>query len=256
MSEAQKRSVQAQYTRQAGRYAQSRTHSQGETLEWMAARARGAKRALDVAAGAGFAAFALAPYVGGMVALDLTRAMLEQTRELAEPRGLLHLRLVEGDAEALPFASQSFDVVACRVAAHHFPSVPRFLAEARRVLAPGGRLLLVDTCSPEAPAVSAWQQRAERLRDPSHVRNLEVSVWQEELRRAGLLPQEVSTAYRVPLQFSDWVQRAGTSPLAVRQLEDLFAQAPPAVVQAFGIAGHGGDLIFHWPMIACLAIPV
>jgi len=253
MSDEVKSKVRAQYTRQAGCYATSETHSLGETLNWLAERSKGARRALDIATGTGFTAFTIAQYAASVVALDMTRAMPEEAQRLARDRGLGTIHFVEGDAEALPFADASLDLVTCRVAAHHFASVPGFLAEAARVLKVGGHLLLIDTCCPEEPVIAEWQENAERLRDPSHVKNLSPSSWLEALRRYGLAPQEFCTTFRISLLFSDWVQRSGTPPEKVQKLWETFSNAPPAVVEAFQITRDEKDIAFSWPVFACQA---
>jgi ubiquinone/menaquinone biosynthesis C-methylase UbiE len=71
-----------------------------------------------------------------------------------------------GAAESLPFPPEGFDGVVCRLAAHHFLSVPKFVAEAYRVLRPGGRLLVADSAEPDnAPEVDASHNHVEVLRD-------------------------------------------------------------------------------------------
>ena len=123
---------------------------------------------LDVAAGTGHVARRLAPHVRTVVALDATRAMLEQGREHAPPNVLF----VRGDAAALPFLDGSFDVVVTRFAIHHFGDPRVQVSEMRRVLRPAGRLAVADlVASPEA---AATQNRLETLRDPSHARMLEL----------------------------------------------------------------------------------
>lgn len=250
--DAVKSGVQRQYTRQAPLYASSRTHAEGDTLEWLAEHAGrcGGSWALDVATGAGFAAFTLASCLDKVVALDLTRAMLEEARRTAEARRLPNVLFVEGDAEALPFGPQHFDLIASRMAAHHFASATRFLDEAARVLRPGGRIALIDTCSREETDMQTWQERAEVLRDPSHVRNMTPSEWETLLVAAGFAVEELSRAHRVDLVFSDWVRRAGTAPDAVAALRQHFATATPPVARAFSIARQGKDYTFAWPVIA------
>jgi ubiquinone/menaquinone biosynthesis C-methylase UbiE len=78
----------------AERYAASDYHRGGDDLEAMvgAAELSGGERVLDVGCGTGFTAFAFAPHVAEVVALDLTPAMLEQARALAGRRGLSNLR--------------------------------------------------------------------------------------------------------------------------------------------------------------------
>jgi SAM-dependent methyltransferase len=106
-------SIRRQFGANAERYAASDYHRGGDDLEAMvgAAELSGGERVLDVGCGTGFTAFAFAPHVAEVVALDLTPAMLEQARALAGSRGLSNLRFETGDAMALPFADRSFDVV-------------------------------------------------------------------------------------------------------------------------------------------------
>jgi ubiquinone/menaquinone biosynthesis C-methylase UbiE len=55
-----------------------------------------------------------------------------------------HVLPVQGDSERLPFASASFDIVTCANSFHHYPRQDRAVAEMRRVLRPGGRLMIID----------------------------------------------------------------------------------------------------------------
>ena len=149
-----KDSVRERFGAAAPHYAASWPHATGPDLTALvtAADLREGDVALDVGCGAGHTAFALAGVAARVVALDLTQAMLEQTRTGAVDRGLRHVEAREGDAEQLPFDDESFDVVTSRLAAHHFPHAERFVAEAHRVLRPGGRFVLSDTISPDDDA--------------------------------------------------------------------------------------------------------
>jgi ubiquinone/menaquinone biosynthesis C-methylase UbiE len=75
--------------------------------------------------------------------VDLVAAMLTQggARWRSEPG---RLAAVQADSERLPFADGTFDVVTCSNSFHHYPHQDRAVVEMRRVLRPGGRLLLVD----------------------------------------------------------------------------------------------------------------
>ncbi|MSP68552.1 MAG: methyltransferase domain-containing protein, partial [Alphaproteobacteria bacterium] len=108
----------------------------------VAAPAQG-ERALDVACGTGAATFLLAAGVGpvGRVAgVDFNPAMLAVARRLAAERGVV-IDFRAATAEALPFADESFDLVTCVQAFQSFPDLGRALAEMRRVLRRGGRLV-------------------------------------------------------------------------------------------------------------------
>src|SRR6185312_11464976 len=150
--------VQAQYGKQAQFYSVSRTHSSGDSLPLLVDMAQldGSERVLDVATGTGFCAMAFAPHVREVVAYDLTPEMLAEAERLAASRGLTNMTTRQGAAEAMPFQDAEFDVVTSRVAPHHFASVPRFLAEAFRVLKSGGKRLIADTAAPDDPEADAW----------------------------------------------------------------------------------------------------
>ena len=100
---------------------------------------------LDLAAGGGHTALAFAGFARQLTALDLTEPMLQAARDLLRERGVANATFVAGDVAALPFADGAFDVVTCRLAAHHFADLAaRPCAKLQRVLRPGGALLVVD----------------------------------------------------------------------------------------------------------------
>jgi SAM-dependent methyltransferase len=157
------------FTRQAAAFEDPRFNRLFTTdSEWLFERLPLAQGdlVLDVAAGTGHVARRLAPQVRAVVALDATRAMLEQGRAQAPPNVLF----MQGDAAELPFLDDSFDVVVTRFAVHHFEDPRVQLAEMRRVLKPGGRLAVADLVA--HPEAAATQNRLETLRDPSHARML------------------------------------------------------------------------------------
>ena len=96
----------------------------------------------DLACGTGRLSAALAPFVERVIALDGSAAMLEAARERLQPFSNVTLR--EGDLEDLPLEDSSLDAATLILALHHAAEPVRVLTEARRVLAPGGRLLIVD----------------------------------------------------------------------------------------------------------------
>ena len=88
------------------------------------------------------------------------------------------------DAEDLPFADASFDLVTCRIAPHHFQHIDRFLAESHRVLRDGGVLAVVDNVVPAGDA-GDYVNAFEKLRDPSHHRALALDEWMDAFAAAG-----------------------------------------------------------------------
>ncbi len=126
---------------------------------------------LEVAAGTCGFGRAVAPHVHHITELDVTEAMLNIGREAASEQGMTNVSFVQGEAEHLPFADASFDCVVSRLAFHHFAEPKAAIAEMRRVLKSGGRLVIIDMRAREE-ALRETADRIEKLRDPSHVRCL------------------------------------------------------------------------------------
>jgi len=108
-----------------------------------------ARRALDVACGTGYLAIGIA-YAGiaaEVHATDLSPKMLERCRDNAAAVGAT-VQTALSDAERLPYADDSFDLVCARGALHHVPSPLEALCEMRRVLAPGGTAIVLAEPTP------------------------------------------------------------------------------------------------------------
>ncbi len=102
---------------------------------------------LDVGCGTGTFAGMLAgsPLPARVVGLDYAPAMCRVAEDKARRAGVDdRLRFVAADSEHLPFADASFDVVTCSNSFHHYPRQQVVVHEMRRVLRPGGRLMLID----------------------------------------------------------------------------------------------------------------
>jgi ubiquinone/menaquinone biosynthesis C-methylase UbiE len=130
----------------------------------------GDERVLDSAAGAGALAFALAPHVREVVAVDLVPELLEQGRQRAAR--VKNVEFVEGDATKLPFERASFDLSATLRSLHHIARPELAVAELARVTRLGGRVLVVDQLAPVDPLAAFELNAFERTRDPSHTRTL------------------------------------------------------------------------------------
>lgn len=231
--------IQRQFTAATAAYLVSPVHRGGPDLDALLAQAGDVAglRALDVGAGVGATGLALAARGARVVALDLTPAMLEAARAQAVERGLADFETRVGDAAALPFPSESFDVVTCRVCAHHFGRARQAAGEMARVLRPGGKLLLIDSISPEDPAQDTFLNAIELLRDPSHVRNYRVSEWLAWFGELGLAADHVKT-FAMFLDFENWTARMNTPEPERAQLRRLMDGAPAEVRAAFEIAGN------------------
>ena len=107
---------------------------------------RRSDRVLDLGAGTGLVTLALAPVAADVTALDISRHMLERLDAHAAAACIPNIDLVAGDMRSLPFDDETFDVVVSNYAFHHLddPGKELSLSEARRVLVPGGRLVVCD----------------------------------------------------------------------------------------------------------------
>ncbi|BBN93443.1 UbiE/COQ5 family methyltransferase [Deinococcus grandis] len=236
----------AQFNAHADRYATSEFHRAGPSLPVLlrlAAPTPG-DHALDVATGTGNTALALAPFVQDVTGVDVADAMLAHARERATRERLNNATFRSGDAEALPFPDGTFTLVTSRHAPHHFVHLDHFLAEAWRVLRPGGRLVIADQVSP-SPEVQAWTDTYQRLRDPSHHAQRPVQAWQALSAQAGFTwAAHKIVPYELP--FDWWTAQSGCTPDTVAALRAHAATLDAAQQEAAGlILDEHGKLNAH-----------
>jgi SAM-dependent methyltransferase len=232
--------VALQFGTTARAYLESLTHATGDDLELLAQEVAAIPKAavLDLGCGAGHASFAVAPHAASVTAYDLTPEMLAVVEREAVTRNLCNVATVQGMAEELPFPEAHFDCVISRYSAHHWHDVPAALREVRRVLKPGGRVLLIDTAGGETPLLDTHLQAVEILRDPSHVRDYSAREWLALFREAGFtatLRQE----WPLPIEFSGWIERQRTAPERVAAIHAVWSAAPDEVRSFFEVQQDG-----------------
>jgi ubiquinone/menaquinone biosynthesis C-methylase UbiE len=237
-----KERVQAQFGSAAQSYVTSAGHARGDDLRRLVELAglRGDERVLDVATGGGHTALAFAPHVREVVASDLTAPMLAAAEKFIRGQGAANVSFERADAEDLPFADASFDIVTARIAPHHFPHPQRFIAEVARVLRAGGRFLLDDNMAPEDAELDQFMNNFERWRDPSHVRAHTLSEWRAWIEQAGMQVEHVEPLSRKRYDFADWTARMRMPELERAALEAWLLQAPPRCAEFFQIVAEDG----------------
>ena len=205
----------------------------------------------DLACGPGTLAIRFAPRVRWMCGVDLTPAMLSRARKVAAENGVANLDLVLGDAQLLPFAERSLDLVVTSYSFHHISDPPRVLREMHRVLKPGGRVGLLDIIVPEDTRAAEKNNAIEHARDASHVRTFPKTELEAILQAAGFRIQasESGTQSR---SFDHWLSVAGwrrgdraydeTRRLMEATLADDGAGFHPRLGAASG--GEGPDIEF------------
>ncbi|HEY4341049.1 MAG TPA: class I SAM-dependent methyltransferase [Steroidobacteraceae bacterium] len=234
--------VQDQFDPKAQAYLISPVHAAGPDLHAareFAARSLPADAAvLDVGTGAGHLSFTLAPLARRVVALDPSAGMLATVRAAAAERGLAQIETCEAPAAALPFAPASFDLVCTRYSAHHWLDIPPALAEMRRVVRPGGFVLVIDLLGDDHPLVDTHLQSIELLRDTSHVRDRNVAEWLALLQEAGFTDIE-QKSWMTRLEFAPWVQRMRAPEALISAIRILQSGAPAEVQRALNIEADG-----------------
>jgi ubiquinone/menaquinone biosynthesis C-methylase UbiE len=202
-----------QFTRQATLFSNAAPITNEDALRLIveAVRPRPDDTVLDVACGGGIVVCAFAPHVRLAIGIDVTPAMLNQARKLAAEKVLVNVDWRQGDVNSLPFDDGSFTIVVSRFAFHHLLDPLAVLREMVRVCAPGGRVVVVDICASENPAQAAEFNRLEKLRDPSHARNLSLSELKEFFATVGLREPEL-TSYELRSDVASLLARSFPNP--------------------------------------------
>jgi SAM-dependent methyltransferase len=199
--------VRESFTTQAEAFAANPWVTDEERIRRLvsAARLSGSERVLDIATGPGYVAEGFARAAREVVGIDLTEAMLSIAVERTKQRGIANLSFQKGNAENLPFGNEEFDIVVCRLALHHVREPLRVVREMTRVCRTGGTVLVEDIYASEHAERAAYQDRWEKLRDPSHVRTLPLSEMMLLLRDAGMETETLATARDLTPEVGRWL---------------------------------------------------
>jgi SAM-dependent methyltransferase len=190
------------------------------------ARPAAGDAALDYAAGAGMSGFAVAPDVATVEAADELPDLLEEGRRLAAELGLVNVAFTLVDLYALPYGDGAFDLIVCRNAFHLLPEPVAALNELRRVLAPGGRIVVMDPVVDDA-GDKALNELA-RLREPAHRRHYRRDELEEFVARAGFAVTERGELRRT-MDLDYWLQAAAVPPAKAELIRGRIKALPVEV---------------------------
>ena len=188
------------WSQRADAFRESPTHREGPDLDLLVEWCDPGHdvKVLDVATGGGHVARRLREAGCTVVTVDPAPGMRPD---------------VVSRAEELPFEEGSFDVVTCRIAAHHFEDIRKAIAEMARITQ--GIVVIEDNVF-----VDERVEEAERLRDPTHGRCYSEDEWKEMLTEAGLEVEQLEQFERHPV-VEDWLARVETPPADADRVREL-----------------------------------
>jgi SAM-dependent methyltransferase len=191
------------WSQRADAFCESATHREGPDLDLLVDWCEPGHdvKVLDVATGGGHVARRLREEGATVITVDPAPGMRPD---------------VVSTAEELPFADGSFDVVTCRIAAHHFTDIREAIAEMARVTQ--GLVVIEDNVF-----VDDDVEAAERLRDPAHVRCYSEDEWKKMLTEAGLEVEQLMHFERRP-NVGEWLARVDTPPDDARRIRELLVE--------------------------------
>lgn len=247
----EKEAVKQVFTKSEDAYITSSTHSTGSDLllmkKWL--KPESDMLVLDIATGGGHVAKHLSPYVKSIFATDLTKSMLEHTSDHLQSFQNIHF--IIADAENLPFIDATFDIVTCRIAAHHFPHPETFIHEVQRVLKPKGKFLFIDNVASENGSLDKFVNRLEKRRDYSHVRSHKISEWKKFLQSFNI---EQEMIRKKTLPFEEWVNRTLDDVQDQTDVENLLLYATGEIQDYFEVKTENNKVqsfaIDEW-MVLC-----
>ncbi|MCL5882273.1 MAG: methyltransferase domain-containing protein [Candidatus Thermoplasmatota archaeon] len=239
-----KRIVVEQFGKKAREYVESRGHAQGLDLQRIIEWSHPEKtwKALDIATGGGHVARTLHPYVGLVIATDLTWNMLNAARDANIKAGADDIIYLVADAENLPFLDETFDMVTCRIAPHHFTDKGAFIREVSRVLKSKGIFIMIDNVVPGDAELGMIMNTFEKMRDRSHVECASVEDWKSMIMRNNLyiLREEVE---KKMYSFKEWVARTTESSEQVTQTEKFIKGMPERALDYFQVRTDNNKIV-------------
>jgi ubiquinone/menaquinone biosynthesis C-methylase UbiE len=192
---------------------------------------RGYERSLEVGAGTGYFSLNLlqAGVVGDAICTDISPGMMRTLAENAARLGL-PVRTARADAESLPFADETFDLVLGHAVLHHLPDLDRAFHEFHRVLRPGGRIVFAGEPSRTGDRLASIPKQSARAMAP---------LWRAALRIRSVPSPRVQ-------------HRQEVDDHRLERLVDIHAFAPGELVALAANAGfaevkvRGEELVANW----------
>jgi len=238
-----------QFDNQAKFYAESTLFSSGLSLKLLInlIDKKKFKKGLDIGTGTGFTALEISKNTDNVIGIDISEGMLNEANIIKKNRGISNVNFEIGEAEKLKYKDNSFDLITCRTAAHHFINIEKSLSEIKRTITKEGICFLIDTISSDQSELNSWHQKVEKLRDASHIKNYSLIEWRSLLKDAGLTIKNTYQT-RVNMDIESWMERSGTSQDTKNILRDLFINTDNKTANFFGLKKTKNSIDFFWPV--------
>jgi ubiquinone/menaquinone biosynthesis C-methylase UbiE len=200
----------------------SPVHAKKEDLDFAVSLIKTEKHwnVIDLATGTANFAIALSPYVNHVLATDITEKMLEEGNKKIERENVKNIDLEIADVHNLQYENDKFDLTTVRIAPHHFNNIEKAIQEMIRVTKTNGYIFVEDTVAPSDKKASEFFNHIERLRDPSHIRDLSVDEWIEYFKKNAC---EVLIVEIRPKKWllTWWTEQMKTSEENVKEIKHL-----------------------------------
>ena len=211
-------------------------------------------QALDVGTGHGHVALALAERGFSVTGCDSSAEHLHVAAKLAEEK---HATVAyhEHAAEHLPYADNSFGLITCHLAAHHFVGPELFVRDCARVLKTYGYLVVVDVTVPDDQAeAQTWMNTVQRLRAPDHhVRFITPNVWRKWCVETGLTVTHLQVKSIRQPDLNSYFDHMKTPADNRKKVMEMFAKAPPSVRELFKVGQEDGKLVWFKRQLTLVA---
>jgi len=209
--------------------------------------------ALDVATGNAHTAIYLAKSGFNVTATDLSQAMLTEAAKLATEAAVT-INFQQHSAESIPYEDNTFGLVTCRLAAHHFSSPETFIKETARVLKTYGYLVLIDGTVPDDQVDAfQWMNAVDKLRDPSHVSYVTPNTWRKWCVYYGLTVTHSQVEALKQPDLNWYFNVANTPPENRKKVLEMLAKAPAPVRELFKIGQEDGKIVWYWRRLTLVA---